>query len=412
MKASPVTRVVNGSRLQPSFAQLNGSVNHSTAVNMALEVPPSPLTQSFNPGATSSPKATSPEPNAAFEYTSPQEPQPTKHSPASSMSSQNHPQPPHYVPEPPRVSLTENVGRAVYERENPTWTVKSHRASMISGGTHSSNRYSMALPPDDTPGVPSLPAFPARAVIDSSHSRFNDFVKERTSNQWQEDTMPPMTHKPRTPSYGKLGHKPRTPSFEKSPTDKPRSPSFGTPITANTSRPRMSSGTLQSIDLDNVRHVSGQAVLTAKASTASLHMPGEMHAITSSFETNQGLLPEFTFPPAFHDENGRAFDDDDESATHSIIGDYTNDLDDFPPAQRPPSVRPDSRGTAFSFAHTDPEYTRADDDWMPPSPAPPLPQARKSIEGIPLSSMSRQGLKRPVAKSPLAAGVYRPVNAI
>jgi len=404
VKASPAVRVASGARLQPSFAQLNGKVNHSTAVNMSLEVPPSPSGPSFHASAVSTPKASSPEPKASFEYPSPQEQRSTRHSPTSSESSQNHSQLAHYVPEPPRLPLTDNIGRAVYERENPALAVKSHRASMISNGTYSSNRYSMTLPPNDMPTVPSLPAFPARAVIDSSHSRFNDFVKERSPDQWQEDTVPPMIHKPRTSSFGRSGHKPRTPSWGTHGMHKPRTPSFGTPITANTSRPRMSSITIPEVDAAHFKGISVQPVLTTRTSTASLHMPNEESIVKSPYEANSDVLPEFTFPPALHVDGIGAFDDD-ESATHSIIGDYTNDDDDYAPHDRP-----NSRGTSFSFAHTDPEYTRQD-DWRPPSPPPPLPQTRKIGEAVPMSSISRQGLKRPTVTSPLAVGVYRPVNA-
>lgn len=54
----------SGSRLQPSEAELNGRINHDPAVNMSLELPPSPLRPTA--AAPTSPGSRSPSPSYPF----------------------------------------------------------------------------------------------------------------------------------------------------------------------------------------------------------------------------------------------------------------------------------------------------------------------------------------------------------
>lgn len=173
-KPPPAVRAIRG-RLQPSYAELNGRLKHEASVNKS-EQPRSLAGSTLQGSPNSSRNSLTSERKTSTESASEQSSSGV--SPASSVSSTRQSVPAHYAPEPPHLALPEDIGTPIFEEENPASAIKSQRGSMTSSGGRSWNRQSMPLLLDASP-IPSLLAFPGRAVIDSSNYKFTQFLKER-----------------------------------------------------------------------------------------------------------------------------------------------------------------------------------------------------------------------------------------
>jgi hypothetical protein len=173
-------------KLRPSYAEENKRHNHSP-VDMNLTVPPSPVSQSFAHAVRNSPSPPSQESVPSLRNSP---------SPQSLSLSPTPPTPPldaSYTadifrqpmisdldsPNGQVISLPEHVGKM---SQNPHSSAKSVRGSVISWAASSYRR--SVSPPPSLPPIPTpvirLPAFPMKAVIDSSSPKFSGFVKERS----------------------------------------------------------------------------------------------------------------------------------------------------------------------------------------------------------------------------------------
>lgn len=141
-------------RLAPSEAELNGRINHSAAVNMNLNVPPSPvLTQ----GARS-PTFGGSDSGESDGRISPR--------PLSPRSPNFKPE--HYAPVPPQIPMPESLRVSVHSAED---TPKSQAASFNDPSPAHSPGHS-APPSPGHPPEAKLPTMPARAFRDEPRSLF------------------------------------------------------------------------------------------------------------------------------------------------------------------------------------------------------------------------------------------------
>jgi hypothetical protein len=165
-------------KLRPSTAQQNKRHTHSFAVNMDLVVPPSPVLQIHPPSRRESPSPPSPSlpptPPLDASYTAAIFRQP--------MIADHDSLDDHALPSP------ELIGKMPFEvtsSENPYSKAQSVRGSVVSWIASSNGRSSpppTILPPVPVPSI-RLPAFPVKAVIDSSSPKFSGFVKERSHKE-------------------------------------------------------------------------------------------------------------------------------------------------------------------------------------------------------------------------------------
>lgn len=136
-------------KLRPSEAELNGRINHSAAVNMSLNVPPSPV-------------LARPPQSPAFGGSDSGESD-GQHTPRSRSPGYT---PDHYAPVPPQIPMPDGLRVSVVSAEN---VHKSQAASF--NDPSPSHSPAPSLPP--SPGHPpqtKLPSMPARAFRDDSRS--------------------------------------------------------------------------------------------------------------------------------------------------------------------------------------------------------------------------------------------------
>jgi hypothetical protein len=193
--STSLTKLTNV-KLRPSYAEENKRHNHSP-VDMDLTVPPSPVSQSFVPALRNSPSPPSLESVPSLRNS------PSPPSPSLSPTPPTPPLDASYTtnifrqpmisdldsPNGQVISLPEHIGKM---SQNPHSSARSVRGSVISWAA-SSHRRSMS-PPPSLPPIPSpairLPAFPKKAVVDSSSPKFSGFVKERSR---APDSTPPQS---------------------------------------------------------------------------------------------------------------------------------------------------------------------------------------------------------------------------
>jgi hypothetical protein len=167
-------------KLRPSTAEQNKTHNHNPAVNMALQVPPSPVLQqhpsSFRdspspPSPSSSPWPPTPPLDASYTTAIFRQPMIAD---GDSPDAQVFSVPEHIVKTPFEVSSS----------QNPHSTARSVRGSVVSwsASTVRSSSPPPSLPPISVPII-KLPAFPVKAVIDYSSPKFSGFVKERSPKE-------------------------------------------------------------------------------------------------------------------------------------------------------------------------------------------------------------------------------------
>lgn len=160
----PIPRPIK-SGLRPSEAELSGRINHDPAVNMSLELPPSPLTSSRPPisnedsHATSSTGSRSPSPSYSF--------------PSSSKDN-------HAVAGPLRPDLPKErrVSARPVSTGGPHKQIHSQSASIVSKSSDNSNHDGPRSPNQE---YTEFPTRPARTFADRSSSR-GSYHPPRTSS--------------------------------------------------------------------------------------------------------------------------------------------------------------------------------------------------------------------------------------
>ena len=126
----PQNKATPAIRLQPSDAQVTGNINHSSAVNMSLNVPPSPVTSRHSPSPTFDGSDDGDNDAQAANY-----------------------KPDHYVPAPPQIPMPNGLRASVHSAED---AAKSQTASLAGPSPGSSNPSSPGYPPEAR--LPSLPS--------------------------------------------------------------------------------------------------------------------------------------------------------------------------------------------------------------------------------------------------------------
>lgn len=166
------------STLAPSDAELSGRVNHDPAVNMFLEIPPSPV-------ATSRPTTT---------YADAHDRTPSGYFPAPHNGGQYAPLGAPQIPEQVRRSSARPVSTA--ETHQPEQGHHSQSAS-IASGTSDPNTHDGQ--PSPGPGGQGVVAIPAKAAQDER--RGSDSSEERPQSRGREDwPRPARSHPPRSSS--------------------------------------------------------------------------------------------------------------------------------------------------------------------------------------------------------------------
>lgn len=165
------------SGLQPSEAELSGRINHDPAVNMSLEIPPSPLTPTrpqipaSNAGSRAITSPGSAVSSAGSRSPSPSYPFPAPNNKLNPISTGSH------LQNPP----SENVGsaRPVSTAEVHNQPVHSQSASIISKSSDSSNHDEPRSP---RPGYSELPTRPARTIHPERSTSYGSYRPPRTSS--------------------------------------------------------------------------------------------------------------------------------------------------------------------------------------------------------------------------------------
>ncbi|KAL8641371.1 MAG: hypothetical protein Q9228_001802 [Teloschistes exilis] len=177
---TPQRRVPTALRttLRPSDAELNGRVNHDPAVNMLLEIPPSPR-------ATSRPTTT---------YMDPHDRTPSGYFPASHNGGQYAPLGAPQIPEQVRRSSSRPVSAVPSYHPEPSY--HSQSASIVSGTSDRSTQDGRQSPNVMDPSYIKVPPNAASEV-----RRGSDSSEERPRSRGREEWLrPARSHPPRTSS--------------------------------------------------------------------------------------------------------------------------------------------------------------------------------------------------------------------
>ena len=188
------------STLQPSDAEISGRINHDPAVNMLLNVPPSP-------GAVSRPSSFGWDSRSSSDNHSPEET--PERSPESSSFPGNSQYDGHYIPSaaPPQLSAARDSVRPVSALEHPDHEPQSQHASIISqesDATIRDNNRSLRS------SIQEENDFTTRPVRSETHSMGRDrsSIQEEGEFTIRPTSRPFSTYRPyssRTSSYGTPG---------------------------------------------------------------------------------------------------------------------------------------------------------------------------------------------------------------
>lgn len=190
------------STLQPSDAEISGRINHDPAVNMLLNVPPSP-------GAVSRPSSVGWDSRSSSDNHSPEET--PERSPESSSFPRNSQYDGHYIPTAaPQLSATRDSIRPVSALEYPDHEPQSQHASIISRESDSTirdNNRSLRS------SIQEENVFSTRAVRSGTEpmGRDRSSIQEESEFSIRPTSRPFSTYRPypsRTSSYGAPGQGP------------------------------------------------------------------------------------------------------------------------------------------------------------------------------------------------------------